>query len=76
MTKTITATGKRGALVQVEIVTYPHGVLTASAETEHLTECQFIKATQKARSDYEIISLGQRDGYWYARGGRILNENI
>jgi len=62
--------GKYGAPVQVT-VTLHHRALFASAEDEHLSENQFIKAVQNMYPDYEVVTLGGRDGFWYAKGGKV-----
>ncbi|HUW11962.1 MAG TPA: hypothetical protein VM537_19710 [Anaerolineae bacterium] len=62
--------GRQDAAVQVT-VTLHHKSLIASAEDEHLSENQFVKAVQNMYPDYEVVTLGGRDGFWYARGGKV-----
>ena len=64
------ARGRYGTPVQVT-VTLHHNALVASAEDEHLSEKQFLNAVQIAYPDYEVVTLGGRDGFWYARGGKV-----
>ena len=64
------ARGRYGTPVQVT-VTLHLNALVASAEDEHLSENQFVKAVQNMYPDYEVVTLGGRDGFWYARGKKL-----
>jgi len=71
MQHTFWTDGKCGTAVAFDIVIYPNGTLVISAEDEHFTEYGFLNAAQKKHPDYKIVALGSRDGFWYARGGKV-----
>ena len=65
---TITAIGKYGSPVTVQVAIRPTGNIVASAEDEHLTESQLCRAVREAYPDHEVVGAGRMCGFWYATG--------
>ena len=73
MDRTFYAQGRQGRVVAIDVTTHDKGAV-ASAELDHITRAQLLKALGKECPDYDWTAGAHGDkhfGYWVAYG-RIL----